>query len=80
MDNSCRDKLIKLLQEALIVEEKAVPIYNSHLRSVVFWAGLDENKAARIREVLGVLAEESKHHELMVKKVLDKMCEGNDVV
>lgn len=76
MDKTDKEKLIELLKSALIAEEKAVPIYNQHLKSAVFWAGLPEDKAAELRKVLELLAKESVAHKMIVDKIIFGLCGG----
>ena len=66
--------MIELLKHALMAEEKAVPIYNKHLKSAVFWAGLPEEKSAKIKKVLEFLTKESTFHKMIVDKILVNSC------
>ncbi len=75
MEKDNKKKLFGLLKQALDSEEKAVPIYNHHLESAVFWTGLSEDKAKELREVLRLLAKESIEHKIAVEKMLLKLCE-----
>jgi rubrerythrin len=74
MDKTNQEKMIELLKHALMAEEKAVPIYNKHLKSAVFWAGLSEDKSAKIKKVLELLAKESTSHKMQVDKILANSC------
>jgi rubrerythrin len=76
MDNSCKTKLVGLLKHALDAEEKAVPVYNRHLESAIFWTGLPEDKADSLKAILRLLADESIEHKVMVDKMLLKLCRG----
>lgn len=74
MDKINKEKLIELLKYALMLEEKAVPIYNHHLESAIFWTGLSEDKAVKLKNVLELLAKESTMHKMKVDKVLFGLC------
>ncbi len=76
MSNPNRQKLIELLKQGLAAEEKAVPIYNRHLESAVFWLGLSEDRAATLKYALEILAKESTAHKMTVDKILVKLCKG----
>lgn len=73
MDIKNKEKLILLLKEALFSEEKAVPIYNRHLESSVFWAGLPEDISEKIRNALKLLSKESNTHKMIVEKILSNL-------
>ena len=77
MDKEKKEKLIGILKGALLAEEKAVPIYNHHLQSAIFWVGLEKEKADRLKRVLEALAKESTGHKWTVEKVLLGLC-GKD--
>lgn len=76
MSSPNKQKLIELLKYALDAEEKAVPIYNRHLESAVFWVGLTEDKVVKLKDVLQLLAKESTLHKMAVDKILVKLCRG----
>ena len=76
MNGPNREKLIELLKQGLDAEEKAVPIYNRHLESAVFWLGLSEDRAATLRHALEILAKESSEHMMTLDKILVKLCKG----
>lgn len=77
MSKADKEKLIELLKYALVAEEKAVPIYNRHLKSAVFWAGLPEDKAAELRSTLELLARESTAHKMTVDKIIFNLRKGD---
>ena len=60
-----------ILKNARYAEEKAIPIYTKHLRSAIFWTGMDEETVEKMRENLRILAEESEKHKKMVKYLID---------
>ncbi len=73
MQNENKLEIIRLLKEALLSEEKAVPIYNRHLESSVFWTGIDDKKASKARDVLRVLSRDSLRHKMTVEKILGEL-------
>ena len=77
MSKANKENLIKLLKQALLAEEKAIPIYNRHLESAVFWAGLPEDSVAKIKSVLELLAKESASHKMIVDKILLNLFGGD---
>ena len=69
------DKIIDILDKALLGEEKAVPIYNRHLSSSVFWTGIAKEKSERIKKILKQLADDSVRHKAMVEGLISKLKE-----
>ena len=57
-----KKKLLKLLAEALELEENAIPIYNRHLKTALFWSGLPAADREQLRIQLGILDKESTRH------------------
>jgi len=72
-----KEKVIKLLKEALLGEEKVIPIYNKHLSSSVSWVGLEQKKADRVKEILNQLVVDSTRHRGMVEKILEDLMKGD---
>lgn len=70
MKSEIKIEIIRLLKDALLAEERAVPIYNKHLESAVFWTGISEDKANKARSALQVLSSESLRHRMIVEKIL----------
>ena len=73
MQNENKLEIIRLLKEALLSEEKAIPIYNRHLESSVFWTGIDDDGASKARDVLRVLSRDSLRHKMTVEKILGEL-------
>jgi len=63
------NKILDTIQEAMVREELAVPVYTSHIKASLFWSGLDLEKQQRIIEVLEILARESEGHVFLLKRV-----------
>ncbi|MCF7873338.1 MAG: hypothetical protein K9L84_04375 [Candidatus Omnitrophica bacterium] len=68
-----KKEIIKHLKEALIAEEKSIPIYTKHLDSAVFWTGLGKEKAEEIREILSELARGSMIHKQIIENLIKKL-------
>lgn len=66
-------EIVKMLKEALLGEEKAVPIYNKHLAAAVFWSGVKKEKGQRIKEILSQLANDSKKHKAIIEEIIDQL-------
>ncbi|MCX5784442.1 MAG: hypothetical protein NTX59_02005 [Elusimicrobia bacterium] len=62
-------ELIKMLEEAFFLEEQAMPIYSRHLKTALFWRGLNAATREQLRIQLGILEKESNRHA----KVLGEM-------
>lgn len=71
-----KEKIIEILNRALVGEEKAIPIYNRHLSSSIFWTGIAEEKSERIKEILEQLINDSRRHKIMVEGLINKLKEG----
>lgn len=70
-----KEKLLKLIEESIVLEEKAVPIYAKHLKSVMFWSHISEDKQKIIVEKLKILSKDTKFHITAlnkVKKIIEK--------
>lgn len=70
LDKESRRKIIGLLKEALLAEERAVPIYNRHLTSSLFLAGVPNDKAEKVRSALEVLSRDSIAHKARVEGII----------
>lgn len=70
-------KIIEILKKALMAEEKAIPIYNKHLSSSLFWTGIERGKSKRIKEILELLASDSMRHKAAVEALIERLKEGS---
>jgi rubrerythrin len=74
-----KNELTTILEQALIAEEKAIPIYMKHLKTAVLWTGISEEDVEGIRKTMKVLLDESEGHKRVVLEVLDSIKErGQD--
>ncbi len=61
--------VLKEIDDAMVKEEMALPVYASHIESVLFWSGIPKRKQDRIRESLEILIRESIAHVKMLKYI-----------
>ena len=62
--------LLELLQNGLEAEEKAISIYVTHLKSALFWTGIDKKNETFIKESLSRLASDSTRHKTIVESLI----------
>lgn len=68
-----KKKLIEALKDALIAEEKSIPIYTKHLDSAVFWTGLEQEKADKVKTILSELARGSMVHKQIIENLIKRL-------
>jgi len=68
-----KEELLKVLNEAVMTEERVVPIYDKHLRSAIFWTGIDKDKAQIVRRCLEIMIDDSKTHFEITKSLLERI-------
>ena len=61
--------LIALIDDAIVKEEKSIVIYNKHIKTAIFWAGLKEPIVQQIRSSLDILTKESERHASILLKL-----------
>lgn len=66
-------EMIKRLTLALQKEEKVIGIYTEHLDSAMFWTGISEDAAGKIKASFHILAEQSGKHKKMVEELIDRL-------
>lgn len=64
-----KEEVIKKIDEATLEEEKALPVYASHIASALFWAGLSEEHKTEIVSKLQILHDDSLRHVKMLEEV-----------
>lgn len=64
------------IQEALIKEELAIPVYVSHIQQTLFWSGLTKEKQEKIVQSLMILEKESEGHVMLLKRVKELYVES----
>lgn len=68
-------KLLKMLKDAVTLEDKAIPIYNRHLRTAMFWSGLPAAEREHLRIQLDILIKESERHSRLLDGLYKKIQE-----
>ena len=75
-----KQNLIDKLNEGLKTEESAIPLYTKHIASTLFLADIEEERVARIKEILDVLNSETQKHARMLKALINRIgTEAKDV-
>ena len=72
-----KTKLLKMMEDAISLEDKAIPIYNRHLKTALFWSGLTASAREQLRIQLGILEKESERHTKVLREMKKKI-EGDD--
>jgi len=70
-----KKKLLKMLEEASQLEDRSIPIYSRHLKTALFWSGLDASTREQLRIQLGILEKESQRHTKVLKEMAKKIRE-----
>lgn len=55
-------ELLKMIDDALALEDKSIQIYSKHLGTAIFWSGLTEWGREQLRIALDILSKESARH------------------
>ena len=66
-----KNLILDKLQEAMIKEELAIPLYTSHIEQTLFWSGLDLDKQSKIIESLKILDKESENHAKYLETIIE---------
>ena len=61
--------VLNLTREAIVKEELAIPVYDSHISASLFWSGLSEEVRRKILEGLQTLTHDSAGHVLLLQRV-----------
>jgi rubrerythrin len=70
-----KKKLLKMLEEAVTLEDHAIPIYTRHLKTALFWSGLPAHEREQLRIQLGILLKESERHSKLLGEMRRKIQE-----
>jgi hypothetical protein len=70
-----KEDLLKELKEALVTEERSVPVYMKHLDSAIFWTGWEEGTLTKAKTIFTHLAQESSRHKVMVDNLIEHINE-----
>ena len=71
-----KEKIVKQLEESRKTEEIAVQLYCKHIKSTLFLSGFNEKNCSRIKEILNMLARESKVHDDIIEQLIEHVKNG----
>jgi|GEM_PF-454796 len=71
-----KKELLKMVDEAIDLEDKSIPVYMKHLNTALFWSGLPEWERKQLNIYLNVLAKESGKHSVKLNALRDKVEKG----
>ena len=71
-----KKELLKLVDEAIDLEEKSIPVYRKHLGTALFWSGLPEWERKQLGIYLNILAKESGKHAVKLAALKEKIEKG----
>lgn len=71
-----KKEILKLIDEAIDLEEKSIQIYRKHLDTALFWSGLPEWERKQLNMYLNVLAKESVKHAMRLDALKEKTEKG----
>lgn len=71
-----KDELMRKIEDAIIVEEQAVPVYSRHLKVILSWYSLSKEKKARLDKIFAILIDESKKHKAILENVRSRIAKG----
>ena len=72
-----KEELLSKLKEVYYAEEVGVLIYTKHLKSAIFWTGIDKDKMNKAKELLEDLAKGSIAHKPVVEKMIKYVKESD---
>ncbi|MBU0682842.1 MAG: hypothetical protein ABIH85_01705 [Candidatus Omnitrophota bacterium] len=68
-----KQELLKYLKEAVMTEERIIPIYEKHLKSAIFWIKIDKDKAEKARGMMDKMIQDSRKHWQITKSLMDQV-------
>lgn len=63
------NKILAKIDQGIIIEETAVPIYKEHLETALFWSGMPEEIQRQITTYLNILVDDSEKHIVILKRI-----------
>lgn len=66
-----KEEILSMVDDAIIQEEMALPIYAKHLKSVMFWSHFSQKEQMIIVEKLKLLIKETQAHAAYLNRVKD---------
>ena len=73
-----KDELLKLIEDSIIIEERAIPIYQEHIDSALFWSGFSAEQQETIKSTLEEITKDSEKH-IAILNALKKKVEARNV-
>lgn len=64
-----KEEIIQKIDQAILFEDEAIPIYSKHIRSTLFWSGLNDECQQKIKETLDVLIRETLKHKILLTHI-----------
>ena len=75
-----KNELLKMIDDAIYLEDKSIPVYRKHLKTALFWSGLSEWDRHQLNVYLNALAGESTKHSIKLAGLKEKLAgEARDV-
>ena len=71
-----KKELLKMIDEAIDLEDKSVPVYMKHLNTALFWSGLSKWERDQLTISLNMLAKESSRHSAKLSALREKIEKG----
>ena len=65
-----------MVDDAITLEDRSVPVYNRHLKTALFWSGLPAADREKLRIQLGILEKESERHSRSLGELRKKIEEN----
>lgn len=62
-------QVLRVLDEAVLQEELALPVYSGHIKAAMFWSGLDAQSQKLIIDGLNILLRDTLMHVKALKRV-----------
>ena len=57
-----KKEFLKMIDDAIDLEDKSIPVYLKHLHTALFWSGLSDWERRQLHISLNILAKESAKH------------------
>jgi hypothetical protein len=64
-----KQQVLREIEDAILKEETAIPIYASHIKAAIFWSGLPADKQEKIKNGLEILLKDSRGHVYLLREV-----------
>lgn len=71
-----KNELLKMIDDAVALEERSIRVYSKHLGTALFWSGLPEWERKQLGIYLKILAKESAKHSARLTALKEKMEKG----